>query len=202
MVALADTFMGGPVAVKVQAFRKLPLSGMSDDAVYSIEQNLRYLSTTTDQLASELARVGAAIPSLAAVIASITTLAAQVAGRETPVYLTAAGGGSTWDVVDLGGYPNIGAVIIDPNGESNTLNLPVLGADDKAVFTIKCLSGGTVTISGDVYDIVVETASLSFLSIPYAFVADGVRITTYAVTLMWVGSESQWHVIDTAILTA
>jgi hypothetical protein len=124
-----------------------------------------------------------------------------IAGIGRVVSLTGAGGGSTWNMADLDGYPNIRAVVIDPNGEANTLNLPVLGSSDKSVITVKCLSNsGTLSINAGAANIVSASGGTPTLSIPYGFVADGVALTTYAVTLAWTGSD--WQVIDTAILVA
>lgn len=167
-----------------------------------VESNFNAVQTTLRQIIAYLAELEAIIPPdwQARVYALEKGLEALEALALNAVYLTAETGGSTWNMADLDGYPNIRAVIIDPAGEANTLNLPTLGADDRAVFTIKCLGGGNVTLNAGAAKIVSNVGPGSAtMAIPYAFVADGLTITTYSVTLVWTGSG--WNIIDTAILT-
>ncbi len=122
--------------------------------------------------------------------------------RSAAVYLTAAMGGSTWNMTALAGYPNIRAVVVDPNGESNTLNLPTMSAATRACVTVKCLSvgGGNLTINAGAANIAGLILGGPTLALPYAYVADGVTITTYGLTIIWDGSN--WQVIDTAVFVA
>jgi hypothetical protein len=175
-----------------------PLPSQFADFQETLGRNLNLIDASIRQIIAYLLEVEGKIP---------PDLQARVYALEKqallPVYLTAAGGGSTWNMSALTGYPNIRAVIIDPNGEANTLNLPALGATDKACVTVKCLStSGNVTISAGSNDIVSASGGAPTLAIPYSYIADGLTIATYAVTLLWVGSKSEWHVIDTAIFTS
>jgi hypothetical protein len=126
-----------------------------------------------------------------------TTLTALGIKSSTVKKFTASAGGTTWNPADYAGFTN---VVIDPNGETNTLKLPVLGTDGRMLLTVKCLLGGNVLLDAGTADIVAASGGVSPLSIPYAFVADGVNITTYAVTMVWDGTN--WQIIDTAILVA
>lgn len=216
--------MAGPIATKVQAFKELPLSGMSDDAARSIRNNLRYLSATTDQLASELARVGQAVPSLDGIQSAVTGLQADVDALEIQVAATdlvvealeedlaalesrvtavvnLAGPGGTWDVADLTGFPNFAAIAINPAASSNTLTLPILAADEAFVLAIKLTNtGGSVNIDAGAATIVAAGSPVGIYVLPSSFTEGALTITEYGVTLAWDGVA--WQIINTAILLA
>ncbi len=159
----------------------------------SIRQIIAYLYAVEATAAAALAAIKMLIAGIQAAITGIEDASLDI------VYLTAEAGGSEWDLEDLDGYPNIRAVIIDPNSEVNTLNLPTLGADDRLCITVKCLvNSGNVTIDGGIADIVSTQAFGTVYSIPFSLLTPDVTITTYSATLIWAGSE--WHIIDTAIL--
>lgn len=156
-----------------------------------LQMNLTAIQTSLRQINVALAALDKASSGAAAKAKSLEVLLGAY------VKLTAASGGSTWGPSD---YAGAGTVIIDPNGESNTLNLPTPGANSQVRLTVKCLANsGNVLITSGSGNIVTSAApGASVLSIPYTLVADGVNFTPYAVTLLWTGTE--WNVIDTAIL--
>src|SRR5690606_20261291 len=117
----------------------------------------------------------------------------QILGRlQNFVKLTAAGGGSTWNVAELTGYPYLRAVIIDPNGANNTLNLPDLGVNDRMCITVKVTKAG----SGDVTISAAPNNIVSVLGSPGSTytLSPGSAPTEYAVTLLWAGTE--WQIIE------
>lgn len=196
--------MSGPIATKVQAFKELPLSGMSTDAATSIRQNFRYIKATTDQLSNELARVGAAIPSLSGVEGQITVLTAAVEAIEEDLtalesrvaaVVNLAGPGGTWDVADLTGFPNFAAIAINPAAGSNTLTLPVLASDEAFVLAIKLTNtGGSVDIDAGAATIVAAGSPVGVYVLPSSSTEGALTITEYGVTLAWDGAA--WQVIN------
>ncbi len=181
-----------------------------------VQNNLNQIATSINQAIQCLSSLDKADIALAGRVklleAASATQSAAIGALQTEtshlsslnhdyLLLTAAPGGSTWALSAQAGYPYLRAIIIDPNGEANTLTLPTLGVGDKAIFTIKCLaSSGNVVIDGGAAQIITSAApGGTILSIPFALVADGVTISTYGVTIIWTGAA--WHVIDTAILT-
>ncbi len=198
------------------------LGGTLSGYVDGVQTNLSNIATTVNQAIQCLADLDKADAALTARIkalevitkgqsAAIAELQADVGTIEVDVgrlnslnhdylLLTAAPGGSTWDLSAQVGYPYLRAVIIDPNGETNTLTLPALGSGDKAIFTIKCLanSGNVIIDAGAANIVSSQGPGASVYGIPFALLTPDVTVSTYGVTIIWTGSV--WHIIDTSIL--
>ncbi len=179
-------------------YSRIPIPPPPGSLGATLADNQDGLQTNLNAIATSIKQTIQALSSLfAAVTAAVARITALEGSAATAVSLTAAGGGSTWALLALTGYPSIRAVIVDTNGESNTLNLPVLSASDRAIFTIKAVSNsGDLSINAGTANIIGLSGGSTSLTIPYATAT----ITTYGLTIIWDGTN--WQVIDTAIFVA
>lgn len=183
-----------------------------------VGRNLDAIANTANQAIRCLqqldGRVDANSGALTALRGSLESLATEVAAADVAfeqhianaaglqagfVKLTAAPGGSTWNLDALTGYPYLRAVIIDPSTEANILVLPTLGAEDRLCIAVKVTTGpGTVTIDAGAVNIVPINFQGMGMTYPIPNVeTEGALTTTeYGVTLLWAGTE--WQIIESA----
>lgn len=198
------------------------IGSVMDPTLAGIKRNLDAISASINQTVTAIqsldakdAALDAAISALRASVSSLTESVSDaesdIAALDTRldnaldaacgfVKLTAASGGSTWNLADLPGYPYIRSVIVDPSTELNILNLPALGMDDRMLVSVKVTTGpGALTIDGGAADII-PIAAMGIgatYGIPVTKLEGSLRVTEYGVTLLWAGSE--WHIIENSV---
>lgn len=165
---------------------------------------IQSLDAKDDALDAAVSALKVSVSGLSAAVSEaesdITAIEANIDAMREFVKLTAASGGSTWNLADLAGYPYIRSVIVDPSTESNILNLPALGAGDRMVVSVKVTTGpGSLTIDGGAANIIPIAAMGvgTTYGIPVSKLEGSLRVTEYGVTLLWAGSE--WQIIENSV---
>lgn len=202
---------------QVQTFQPGPISGST--LLNDLGINLQNISASIGQIISGLGTLAAAIPAdqsaaitkiqsdITAAQGNITTLqtavtAIQAIINQVCVVLTnSSPAGTTWNIADQVGYPNIALIVVYPGGfTGNVLNLPALGVNDQFEIKIKSVGAGSVSITSASANIKEFDVGAAAYVLSYNQVAAGLTHTVYGTTLRWVGgTELSWHIVNTAI---
>lgn len=211
---MSATPTSAPEPSPLQNYDLLPLTGVKDA---DIERNFRFIAASTKQIIFWIAYLNGLVRRIPGIEKMVMFVRNQVAGMATTLAamqveiddinielayltapslkLTAGGAPTTWALSAQAGYPNIGLVIVDTNGQiGNILTLPASPIDEYEIWVKILDATGDLTLDGNGKDILTYSSSGSYL-LPRI----GADTTIYGVRLKYLAGDDVWHIIASAV---